>query len=255
MTDVTGQAIDAPISNATITLTLNAPFGQSGAQTLGTTTADSNGNFTINVTFPNSSSPVFANAQGGTTLLSSYLGPANTLASLSTNNVPNLAISQVTTAALTILAATNSLGTLTPSGYAALLSAHRSNIIAAADGESWPSLTPDAQCPRGHRHLRHGQADGQRDNRNLPRQFDLDPDPSVVDPRNLLQLDAPEPAPGHFGEPVVGPRSSTWAMWSKMSPGRSRRPVHPSGPSGRYGDQRHDSCIESFLCEHSSFPE
>ena len=149
MTDVTGQAIDAPISNATITLTLNAPFGQSGAQTLGTTTADSNGNFTINVTFPNSSSPVFANAQGGTTLLSSYLGPASTLASLSTNNVPNLAISQVTTAALTILAATNSLGTLTPSGYAALLSAHRSNIIAAAAGESWPSLTPDAQCPRG----------------------------------------------------------------------------------------------------------
>ena len=136
-TAVTGQAIDAPISNATITLTLNAPLGQSGAQTLGTTTADSNGNFTINVTFPNSSSPVFANAQSGTTLLSSYLGPASTLASLSTlstNNVPNLAISQVTTAALAILAATNSLGTLTPSGYAALLSAHRSDIIAAAAG-------------------------------------------------------------------------------------------------------------------------
>jgi hypothetical protein len=137
VTAVTGQAIDAPISNATITLTLNAPLGQSGAQTLETTTADSNGNFTINVTFPNSSSPVFANAQSGTTLLSSYLGPASTLASLSTlstNNIPNLAISQVTTAALAILAATNSLGTLTPSGYAALLSAHRSDIIAAAAG-------------------------------------------------------------------------------------------------------------------------
>ncbi|EQD80981.1 hypothetical protein B1A_00314, partial [mine drainage metagenome] len=136
-TAVKGQAIDAPISNATITLTLNAPLTQSGAQTLGSTTADSSGNFTLNISFPNSSAPVFANAQSGTTLLSSYLGPASTLASLSslsTTNVPNLAISQVTTAALSILAATNQLSTLTPSAYATLLSSKRSDIIAAAAG-------------------------------------------------------------------------------------------------------------------------
>jgi len=136
-TAVKGQAIDAPISNATITITLNAPLTQTGAQTLASTTADSSGNFTLNISFPNSSAPVFANAQSGTTLLSSYLGPASTLAalsSLSTTNIPNLSISQVTTAALSILAATNQLSTLTPSAYATLLSSKRSDIIAAAAG-------------------------------------------------------------------------------------------------------------------------
>ena len=151
-TAVTGQAIDAPISNATITITLNAPLGQSGAQTLGTTTANGNGDFTINVSFPNSSAPVFANAQSGTTLLSSYLGPANTLNSLSqltTSNVPNLAISQVTTAALAILAATNNLGNLTPSSYATLLSQHRSDIIAAAAGIMEVLDTSGCSLPSG----------------------------------------------------------------------------------------------------------
>jgi hypothetical protein len=137
ITAIKGQAIDAPISNATITLTLNAPLGQPGAQTLTTTTADSSGNFTLNVSLPSTSAPVFANAQSGTTLLSSYLGPASSLSSLaqlSTTNVPNLAISQVTTAALAILAASNQLSTLTPSSYATLLTNHRSDIIAAAAG-------------------------------------------------------------------------------------------------------------------------
>ncbi len=136
-TAIQGQAIDAPISNATITITLNAPLNQQGAQTLATATADANGNFTLNVSLPSSSAPVFANAQSGPTFLSSYLGPANTLASLSTlstTNVPNLAISQVTTAALAILAATNQLSSLTPSAYATLLTNHRSDIIAAAAG-------------------------------------------------------------------------------------------------------------------------
>ena len=136
-TAITGQAIDAPISGATITVTLNAPVGQSGAVTLGQTTADSSGNFTLNLSLPSSSAPVFANAQSGTTLLSSYLGPANTLStlsSLSTTNVPNLAISQVTTAALAILAATNQLSSLTPTSYATLLTNNRSDIIAAAAG-------------------------------------------------------------------------------------------------------------------------
>lgn len=136
-TAITGQAIDAPLSNATIAVTLNAPENQPNAQVLGTTTADSNGNFTLNISFPNTGAPVFANAQSGTTLLSSYLGPASTLASLSTlstTNVPNLAISQVTTAALAILADTNQLSSLTPSSYAALLSNSRSDIVAVAAG-------------------------------------------------------------------------------------------------------------------------
>lgn len=136
-TAITGQAIDAPLSNATIVITLNAPANQPNAQVLGTTTADSNGNFTLDISFPNTQAPVFANAQTGTTLLSSYLGPASTLASLSTlstTNLPNLAISQVTTAALAILAATNQLSTLTPTAYATLLSNHRSDIVAAAAG-------------------------------------------------------------------------------------------------------------------------
>ena len=136
-TAVSGQAIDAPLTGATITVTLNAPEGQTGAQVLGTTTADSNGNFTLNISFPNTSAPVFANAQTGSTVLSSYLGPASTLASLSTlstTNVPNLAISQVTTAALAILAATNQLSSLTPTSYATLLSNDRSDILAVAAG-------------------------------------------------------------------------------------------------------------------------
>ncbi len=136
-TAVSGQAIDAPLTGATITITLNAPLNQTGAQTLGTTTADANGNFTLNISFPNTNAPVFANAQTGTTVLSSYLGPSSTLSTLSTlstTNLPNLAISQVTTAALAILAATNQLSSLTPSSYATLLSNDRSDILAVAAG-------------------------------------------------------------------------------------------------------------------------
>ncbi len=146
-TAITGQAIDAPLSNATIVITLNAPENQPNAQVLGTTTADANGNFTLNISFPNTGAPVFANAQTGTTLLSSYLGPASTLASLSTlstTNLPNLAISQVTTAALAILAATNQLSTLTPTAYATLLSNHRSDIVDVAAGIM---AVVDAGCP------------------------------------------------------------------------------------------------------------
>ena len=146
-TAITGQAIDAPLSNAAIVFTLNAPENQPNAQVLGTTTADSNGNFTLNISFPNTQAPVFANAQTGTTLLSSYLGPSSTLASLSTlstTSLPNLAISQVTTAALAILAATNQLSTLTPTAYATLLSNHRSDIVAAAAGIM---AVVDAGCP------------------------------------------------------------------------------------------------------------
>ncbi len=152
-TAVSGQAIDAPLTGATITVTLNAPEGQTGAQILGTTTADSNGNFTLTISFPNTSAPVFANAQTGPTVLSSYLGPASTLASLSTlstTNVPNLAISQVTTAALAILAATNQLSSLTPTSYATLLSNDRSDILAVAAGIM---AVADKYCslPRGDR--------------------------------------------------------------------------------------------------------
>lgn len=146
-TAITGQAIDAPLSNATIVITLNAPENQPNAQVLGTTTADANGNFTLNISFPNTGAPVFANAQTGTTLLSSYLGPASTLASLSTlstTNLPNLAISQVTTAALAILAATNQLSSLTPTAYATLLSNHRSDIVDVAAGIM---AVVDAGCP------------------------------------------------------------------------------------------------------------
>ena len=134
-TGVTGSVVDDAIPDATITISLNAPADQSGAQVLGNTTSSSNGSFSLTVTFPNTSQPVFATAQKGTVVLSSYLGPSNVLANLGTissTNVPDMTLSQVTTAALSILAATNQLSLLTPSIYASLLSNHRSDIIAAA---------------------------------------------------------------------------------------------------------------------------
>ena len=146
-TGVTGAVVDDAIPDATISISLNAPANLSGAQILGTTTSGSNGAFSLSVSFPKTSQPVFATAQKGSVILASYLGPSNVLASLGTlssTNVPNIILSQVTTAALSILAAANQLSLLTPSAYASLLSNHRSDIIAAAAAIM---SVVDAGCP------------------------------------------------------------------------------------------------------------
>ena len=146
-TGLTGQALETPLPGATITLTLGAPLGQNGAQLLATTTAGNNGAFTLVVPLPSSSAPVFANTQEERSLLSSYLGPANMLVRLSQATpalAPDIVINQTTAAALSILASTDSIGSLTPTLYAILLSRHRSDMVAAA---ARIMAVVDSECP------------------------------------------------------------------------------------------------------------
>lgn len=135
---LTGGVIDAPVAGAVVTFTLGAPLNQTGAQLLGTITADAQGQYSINVTFPNTSAPVFANAVSpdGSVVLTSYLGQASSLLSAATLNptsLPDLDISQVSTAALALYAAQgNSYGNLTPTLYAQLLSTYHNDILPLA---------------------------------------------------------------------------------------------------------------------------
>lgn len=133
---LTGAVIDAPIANAVVTFTTGAPLGQPGAAVAGTATADANGNYTVTVALPNTTAPLFANATspGGQVVLTAYLGASSAVlaaGSLTSANLPNLVISQVTTAALAVyVAAGGSYATLTPTLYAALLSQHHDDILA-----------------------------------------------------------------------------------------------------------------------------
>ena len=135
-TTLKGAVIDAPIANAVVTFTTVAPMGQSGSVVVGTATADASGNYTVQATLPNTSAPLFANATSpdGKVVLTAYLGTSSAVlaaGSLSAANLPNLVISQVTTAALAVYtAAGGSYANLTPTLYAALLSQHHDDILA-----------------------------------------------------------------------------------------------------------------------------
>ena len=139
---LSGAVIDAAIPGAQVTITLNAPLGQSGAQTIGSISADAQGQFTVNVALPNTNAPVFANASDPahpSTVLSSYLGVASQLlaaGTLSSSQLPDLDITQVTTAALALYASQNggSYASLTPATYGNLLNAHRDDILPLAAG-------------------------------------------------------------------------------------------------------------------------
>ncbi|MGC8508422.1 MAG: hypothetical protein ACP5NM_09145 [Thiomonas sp.] len=135
-TTLKGAVIDAPIANATVTFTTGAPLGQSGSVVVGTATADASGNYTVQANLPNTSAPLFANATSpdGKVVLTAYLGTSSAVlaaGSLTSANLPNLVISQVTTAALAVyIAAGGSYANLTPALYAALLSQHHDDILA-----------------------------------------------------------------------------------------------------------------------------
>ncbi|MDD4886814.1 MAG: hypothetical protein PHO64_07815 [Thiomonas sp.] len=135
-TTLKGAVIDAPIANAAVTFTTVAPMGQPGSVVVGTATADASGNYTVQAALPNTPAPLFANATspGGQVVLTAYLGTSSAVlaaGSLTSANLPNLVISQVTTAALAVYIATGgSYANLTPTLYAALLSQHHDDILA-----------------------------------------------------------------------------------------------------------------------------
>lgn len=152
---LSGAVIDAPIANATVTITTGAPLGQAGATTVGTITADAQGNYSVSVALPNTSVPVFANATSpdGKVVLTAYLGSSSAMlaaGTLSKTNLPNLVISQVTTAALAMYVANGgSYANLTPALYAALLSQDHDDILAVSAAIK---AVADGYCamPAGH---------------------------------------------------------------------------------------------------------
>jgi hypothetical protein len=135
-TTLKGAVIDAPIANAAVTFTSGAPMGQPGSVIVGTAKADASGNYTVQAALPNTAVPLFANATSpdGQVVLTAYLGTSSAVlaaGSLTSANLPNLIISQVTTAALAVYdAAGGSYASLTPALYAALLSQHHDDILA-----------------------------------------------------------------------------------------------------------------------------
>jgi len=139
-TSLNGAVIDAPITGATITITQNAPMGQPGAVTLGTTTADQYGKYSLTgIPIPETSAPIYASSQGGAVygqdnpdiLLTAYLGQGQALAAagsdLGEGNDPDLAVSQVTTAAVAL--ASNGGQNYQISGYQATLTADQTQLI------------------------------------------------------------------------------------------------------------------------------
>ena len=139
LASLSGSAVDAPIAGAQITITAGAPSGDSGATVIGSVTANASGGFTLQVTLPSGSVPVFANAVDPTDaalVLSSYLGQSDALAAagtLSSSNLPDLDISPVTTAALAVYAQLNGGYTnLTPAAYAGTLQTYGSDVLAIA---------------------------------------------------------------------------------------------------------------------------
>jgi hypothetical protein len=133
---LSGQAVDNPIPNATITITAGAPLGDAGATTIGTVTADSTGGYTVTATLPGTAEPIFANATDPTNaalVLSSYLGQSTTLAATGTltdANLPDLDITPVTTAALAVYSqVSGGYSSLTQTSYANTLANYGSDIV------------------------------------------------------------------------------------------------------------------------------
>jgi len=139
-TNLSGAVIDAPVTGAAITITENAPLGQQGALTLGTATADQYGKYSLSgIAIPKTSAPIYANSQGGSVngtenpdiLLTAYLGQGQALAAagsdLAEGNDPDLAVSQVTTAAVAL--ASNGGKNYQISGYQATLTSDQTQLI------------------------------------------------------------------------------------------------------------------------------
>ena len=139
-TSLSGSVIDAPVTGAAITITENAPLGQQGAVTLGTTTADQYGKYSLSgIPIPKTSAPIYASSQGGSIygtenpdiLLTAYLGQGQDLAAagsdLGEGNDPDLAVSQVTTAAVAL--ASNGGKNYQISGYQATLTADQTQLV------------------------------------------------------------------------------------------------------------------------------
>lgn len=133
---LSGQAVDNPIPNATITITAGAPLGDTGAATIGTISADSTGGYTVNATLPGTAVPIFANAadpSNAALVLSSYLGQSTDLAksgTLTDANLPDLDITPVTTAALAVYSqVSGGYASLTQSSYATTLTTYGSDIV------------------------------------------------------------------------------------------------------------------------------
>ncbi len=130
---VSGKVIDNPIPNATITITTGSP-GASGT-TIGTGTSDSSGSYTITITPPSGNLPVFLTATDGNTTLVSFLGLSQKLSqesgkTLDSTELPDLEVSQVTTAALALAEKLDgTLSTLTNGSYQSLLSTHRKELL------------------------------------------------------------------------------------------------------------------------------
>ncbi|TAM50009.1 MAG: hypothetical protein EPN57_23185 [Paraburkholderia sp.] len=137
---LSGTAIDSPIANAQIVFTAGAPQGVVGATVIGTVTAGADGSFTGSVTVPPISTPIFANATDPnqtSLVLSSYLGVGSAITSagtLSANELPDLDITPVTTAALAVYAQVNgrAYSNLTHSGYRTTLRTYRGDILVIA---------------------------------------------------------------------------------------------------------------------------
>jgi hypothetical protein len=135
-----GSAVDGPIANALITITAGAPLGDPGATTIGTTTADASGNYTVNPKLPSGSVPVFANVadpNNPAIKMSSYVGQSDTLAAagtLDSTQVPNLNVTPITTAALAVYAQhnANDYAQLSPSTYADALTTYNSTVVSIA---------------------------------------------------------------------------------------------------------------------------
>jgi len=139
-TNISGAVIDAPVTGAAITITENAPLGQQGAITLGTATADQNGKYSLSgIPIPETSAPIYASSQGGSVngqenpdiLLTAYLGQGQALAAagsdLAEGNDPDLAVSQVTTAAVAL--ASDGGKNYQISGYQATLTSDQTQLI------------------------------------------------------------------------------------------------------------------------------
>jgi hypothetical protein len=132
-----GQVTDGPIANADVFITSGAPYGVSGFNLLGKTTADSNGNYSLTVTPPGGTVPVFVtgegtNSAGDNVQLSSYVGPGNKLTgSINSNSLPGLVVTQVTTSSLLAYQQNNSgsYSNITPSTYSAVVQNLKTQII------------------------------------------------------------------------------------------------------------------------------
>jgi hypothetical protein len=137
---LSGTAIDSPIANAQIVFTANSPQGDSGATVIGTVTAGADGSFTGSVSVPATSVPIFANATDpnqASLVLSSYLGTGAAITSagtLSANELPDLDVTPVTTAALAVYAQVNggAYSNLTHSTYRTTLRSYRGDILVIA---------------------------------------------------------------------------------------------------------------------------